>query len=111
MSDTRPNEKGASAMASEKKTGKRSGGLLAKLLLLTLLLLVGVHLLHLHEKIDKAETELEALTAQAEAQKHENESLSAALEKAGDEEYLKELAREQLDMVSPGEKVFYDVSN
>ena len=41
----------------------------------------------------------------------DNDSLSSALEKADDPEYLQELAREQLDMVSPGEKVFYDVSN
>ena len=44
-------------------------------------------------------------------QQRENDSLSSALEKADDPEYLQELAREQLDMVSPGEKVFYDVSN
>ena len=46
-----------------------------------------------------------------EQQQRENDSLSSALEKADDPEYLQELAREQLDMVSPGEKVFYDVSN
>ena len=48
---------------------------------------------------------------QLEQQQRENDSLSSALEKADDPEYLQELAREQLDMVSPGEKVFYDVSN
>ena len=98
-------------MTGEKTARKKSGGTFAKLLLLVLLLLAGVQLLRLHEKIGLAETELQTLNAQVEAQKRENESLSAALDRADDEEYLKELAREQLDMVSPGEKVFYDVSN
>ena len=37
--------------------------------------------------------------------------LEAALGKANDPEYLQELAREQLNMVSPGQRDFYDVSN
>ena len=56
-------------------------------------------------------SELTALQSDLDAAKQENDSLSSALEKADDPEYLQELAREQLDMVSPGEKVFYDVSN
>ena len=75
-------------MAEEKTARKKQGGgTLPKLLLLALLLLIGAHLLNLRQEI------------------------SSALEKADDPEYLQELAREQLDMVSPGEKVFYDVSN
>ena len=82
-------------MAEEKAARKKQGGgTLPKLLLLALLLLIGAH-----------------LSAQLEQQQRENDSLSSALEKADDPEYLQELAREQLDMVSPGEKVFYDVSN
>lgn len=90
---------------------KKSGNTLATLLLLALILLVGSHLLTLRAEIDNAETQRQALAAQVEAQQHENESLSAALDKADDPEYLQELAREQLDMVAPGERVFYDVSN
>ena len=59
----------------------------------------------------KDNAEKQTLSAQLEQQQRENDSLSSALEKADDPEYLQELAREQLDMVSPGEKVFYDVSN
>ena len=82
-----------------------------KLLLLALLPLIGAHLLELEQEISRAEAEKQTLSAQLEQQQRENDSLSSALEKADDPEYLQELAREQLDMVSPGEKVFYDVSN
>ena len=90
---------------------KQGGGTLPKLLLLALLLLIGAHLLNLRQEISRAEAEKQTLSAQLEQQQRENDSLSSALEKADDPEYLQELAREQLDMVSPGEKVFYDVSN
>lgn len=54
---------------------------------------------------------MDSLSTQVEAQQRENDSLTSALEKADDEEYLRELARERLDMVTPGERIFYDVSN
>ena len=93
-------------MAEEKAARKKQGGgTLPKLLLLALLLLIGA------QEISRAEAEKQTLSAQLEQQQRENDSLSSALEKADDPEYLQELAREQLDMVSPGEKVFYDVSN
>lgn len=99
-------------MAEEKTARKKQGGgTLPKLLLLALLLLIGAHLLNLRQEISRAEAEKQTLSAQLEQQQRENDSLSSALEKADDPEYLHELAREQLDMVSPGEKVFYDVSN
>ncbi len=99
-------------MAEEKTARKKQGGgALPKLLLLALLLLIGAHLLNLRQEISRAEAEKQTLSAQLEQQQRENDSLSSALEKADDPEYLQELAREQLDMVSPGEKVFYDVSN
>ena len=99
-------------MAEEKTTRKKQGsGMLPRLLLVVLLLLIGVHLLNLRQEISRAEAEKQALSAQLEQQQRENDSLSSALKKADDPEYLQELAREQLDMVSPGERVFYDVSN
>ena len=98
-------------MAEEKTARKKQGGGTLPLLLLALLLLIGAHLLNLRQEISRAEAEKQTLSAQLEQQQRENDSLSSALEKADDPEYLQELAREQLDMVSPGEKVFYDVSN
>ena len=99
-------------MAAEKAAPrKKNSSLLAALLLLVLALLVGSHLLTLRTRITEAEAEKAALAAQVEDRQRENDSLSAALDKADDPDYLQELAREQLDMVAPGERVFYDVSN
>ena len=108
-----PRNEGEVCSMAEEKTArkKQGGGTLPKLLLLALLLLIGAHLLNLRQEISRAEAEKQTLSAQLEQQQRENDSLSSALEKADDPEYLQELAREQLDMVSPGEKVFYDVSN
>lgn len=90
---------------------KKSGTLPAALLLLALALLIGSHLLSLRDRIDSAEAEKQSLSAQVDALARENDALSSALDKSDDEEYLQELAREQLDVVSPGERIFYDVSN
>lgn len=98
-------------MAGKNPAKKNSGGWFAKLLILTLVLLVGARLLALQSEIDRAQAQKQSLSAQLEAQKQENSSLASALERSDDEEYLQELAREQLDMVSPGEKIFYDISN
>ncbi len=90
---------------------KRGGSALAALLLLVLALLIGSHLLTLRTRIADAEAEKASLATQVEELRRENDALSSALDKADDDEYLQELAREQLDMVSPGERIFYDVSN
>lgn len=89
----------------------RRGGALAFLLIALLLVIVGVQMLRMQDRIAAAEAERDALEHQLSEQRLENASLQAALERAEDPEYLQELAREQLGMVSPGQKDFYDVSN
>ncbi|MBQ9458779.1 MAG: septum formation initiator family protein [Oscillospiraceae bacterium] len=64
----------------------------------------------MREKLAEARSEQTLLTERVARSQQENRSLAAALERAEDPEYLQQLAREQLGMVSPGEKDFYDVS-
>ena len=90
---------------------KRKRGVFTGLLLLTLALLLGALLLSQREQIKAAKQQEAELSAKIEQTKQENAELEAALEKKGDEEYLQELARSELGMVAPGEKVFHDVSN
>ena len=90
---------------------KKRMGLLAAVLILVLLFTVGYRLLRLQDQLDAARAEQSELALRLAEQKQENASLEAALERAEDPEYLQELAREQLGMVSPGQKDFYDVSN
>ena len=90
---------------------KQKGSIFTGILLLVLALLLGAHLMSLREKIRTAEEEQAALAAQIEQTQQDNAQLEAALEKKGDAEYLQELARSELGMVAPGEKVFHDISN
>lgn len=90
---------------------KRKAGTLVVLLVLTLLLAVGYELMSIRAKLASAETERNILAERVARQEQENRSLEAALERAEDPEYLQQLARDQLGMVSPGQKDFYDVSH
>lgn len=93
------------------KKPKQRTGLLALSLVLVLLFLAGFHLMGMRQKLNEARAEQQELAERVAKQEQENRSLEAALERADDTEYLQELARDQLGMVTPGQKDFYDVSN
>lgn len=90
---------------------KKRVSLIAALVVLIMLIIVGMQLLRMRDQLIAARTEHDVLTEQVAKQEQENRALEAALERAEDPEYLQELARDQLGMVSPGQKDFYDVSN
>ena len=90
---------------------KRRTGVLAVLIMLAVLIAVGYQLANIRAKLATAEAERSALTEDVARQEQENRSLEAALERADDPEYLQQLARDRLGMVSPGQKDFYDVSH
>ena len=90
---------------------KKRTSLLAALLILVLLSLLGWQLLRMRDQLIDARTERDVLAERVAKQEQENRALEAALERAEDPEYLQELARDELGMVSPGQKDFYDVSN
>ncbi len=90
---------------------KRGTSVFAALVVLVLLFLAGFQLMTMRSRLAAAQEEQAALAAKVARQEQENRSLEAALERAEDPEYLQSLARDQLGMVSPGQKDFYDVSN
>ena len=90
---------------------KKRAGTLAVLVVLALLLAVGYELMSVRAKLASAEAEQSVLAERVARQEQENRSLEAALERAEDPEYLQQLARDRLGMVSPGQKDFYDVSH
>ena len=89
----------------------KRASLIAALVVLILLVVVGMQLLRIRDQLIDARAERDVLAGQVAQQEQENRALEAALERAEDPEYLQELARDQLGMVSPGQKDFYDVSN
>ena len=86
---------------------KRASGFLTGLLLLVLLLGVGVQLYRMQEKLKTARDEEAALAAQIAQVEQENAQLQEDLDRAGAPELIEEIAREELGMVVPDEKVFY----
>ena len=101
-------EKGGERMADKPK---RRTGMFTLLVIAVLLMIVTAELLHMRARIETAQAEQTSLESQLAAQKQENASLEAALDKSDDMEYLQELARSELGYVTPGEKDFYDVSS
>ena len=92
------------------KAKKRTGAF-TLVVIAVLLVIVTVELIHMRERIAEAAAEQETLETQLAAQKQENASLEAALDKSDDMEYLQDLARSELGYVTPGEKDFYDVAS
>lgn len=82
-----------------------------KILLLVLLLGVGWQLYSLQEQVAHAQETREQLAQQVEAKQRENDSLSADIAEGNSTEKMEEIARNELGLVTPGEYVFYDVSN
>ena len=95
-----------------KKRGQRTrASLLTKVLILMLLAAMGWQLHLLRGQVADAQAQKEALAAQVEAQQQANDALSEDIAAGNTQEKMEELARDELGLVSPGERVFYDVSN
>lgn len=95
-------------MAKSEKQAKRraGGGILPKLVILAVLAAIGVQLRSLHLQVQDAQDQRDALAAQVAAQQRENDALAADIAEGSTEEKMKELAREELGLVEPDQRVF-----
>ena len=95
-------------MAKEKKQPKqRSGGsIITKVLILAILVAIGVQLRSLHVQVQDAEAERDALAAQVETQRQENDAMAADIAEGATDEKMKEIAQEELGLISPNQRVF-----
>ena len=96
-------------MKNRKKARKKGG-----IVLLVLLLLIGVvgfEMVQVYAQISDAQEQEQLLSAQVAEQRQANADLRDDLAHADDEEFIKELAREQLGLAEPGERIFYDVNH
>ena len=89
----------------------KKAGILTKIVVLGLLVYLATVLLSLNGQIAAAEAERDAVQSQVAAQTQRNADLSEDLAHADDPAKQEEIAREKLDLVVPGEKVFIDVTN
>ena len=96
---------------AEKQAARRAGGgLLPKVLILAVLAVIGVQLYSLHGQVQDAQAQRDALAARVESQQRENDALAADIAEGNTPEKMEEIAREELGLVSPDQRVF-SVSN
>jgi cell division protein FtsB len=72
---------------------------------------LGWQLYQLHGRVETARAQETQLSADVEKKQQENDALQEKIDQGGSSQQMEEIARDQLGLVSPGEKVFYDVSN
>ena len=82
------------------------GGVLLKLIILMLLLGLGWQLYILHGQVQDAQSMREETAQEVAAKEQENSALEEDIQEGPTTEKMKEMAREQLDYVDPGEYVF-----
>ena len=86
---------------------KRAGtGPVVRLLLLLLLVSLGWQLVRINRQVETAQAQKEELAEQVESQQAENDALRADIADGGSQEKKEEIARDELGMVAPGERVF-----
>ena len=78
-----------------------------KVLILVLLLGLGAQLYRLNSEILSAQADQEQLAAQVEQLRQENAALAQDIENEDDQELVEKIAREELGLVNPDEKIFY----
>ena len=73
--------------------------------------ILGVELARANSRLHEAKQQEAALTRQLQQQTQENQALESDLAKKDDEQFIKDLARDQLGLAEAGERIFYDVND
>ena len=77
-----------------------------QLTVLVILAAIGLQLRSLHSQVQDAQAQRDALTAQVQAQEQENAALAADIAEGATEDKMKEIAQEELGLISPNQRVF-----
>ena len=91
------------ARAGRQPKKRSRGSVLTKLLILVILAAIG---LQLRSQVQDAQAQRDALTAQVQAQEQENAALAADIAEGATEDKMKEIAQEELGLISPNQRVF-----
>ncbi len=85
---------------------KKRSGILTKVLLIAVLIYAAASLITMSGKIKAAEDERDFLQQQAQDLENENTDIKDKIENSEDEKVIEDVARAELGLVYPGEKVF-----
>ena len=94
----------------EVKKKKKKTDLFFKLALFLIAIISAVQLISIHSSISANEEQLAKLEQELAVTTAENEQLQQQLEQGVTDEYIENIAREQLGYVSPFERIFIDVA-
>ncbi len=103
----RGKEYAAMAKPADKRRRPRLG-IPMFILILVLLAAAGWQLHNLRAQVEEAKAEQERYAQAVAEQKQENEALAQDIAEGPTDEKMQEIAREELDMVTPGEYVFQE---
>jgi len=96
---------------AKKRAAKPRAGFFTKLLILLLLAAFGAQLYALRGQVEEAEAQKALLAAQVAQRQQENAELQEGIENGGSEDEMRKIARRDLGMVDPNDKVFYATSS
>ncbi len=82
-------------------------GLLLRIALIPIAVYMVFLLFSVRHQIETTQAEISSLTEQVADQSQTNTQLSNAIENRDDPSFLKDIARERLDLVTPNDRVFY----
>lgn len=99
------------AKSKKKQPVKARAGFFTKILIVLLLAVLTWQLNALRIQVEDAEAQREQLAVQVAAKQAQNDSLQESIDRGGSLEEMLRIAREELGLVAPNEKVFYDTSN
>ncbi len=90
---------------------KRRGNTAVLLVIAALVVFLGIELIRVNTRLSEARQQETALTRQLQQQTQENAALESDLARKDDEDFIKDLARDQLGLAEEGERIFYDVND
>ena len=85
----------------------RKAGILLRIILVAILIYMIFLLINVRQQITATQAEIRTLTEEVADQIQTNTELSNAIENRDDPAFLKDVARERLDLVTPNDRVFY----
>ena len=101
--------KGGRSMAKAAKGRKVASGFPVRLAILALLVLLGWQVWRMQDQLTAAKAQEQQLRQQVQTQQQENDALQKSIDQGGSREEMERIARDELGLVSPGERVFVDI--
>lgn len=89
----------------------KKAGIITKIVIFALIIYAAVSLVNMRAKIGDALTKQEELLQQIAEKEASNQELQYKIDHKDDDQTIAEVARDDLNLVAPGEKVYYDTGN